>query len=273
MPELPEVETVVQGLKRKILNKTIQKVSIYYDKIIEYPSTEEFSEKIQNQTIHDIKRYGKWIIFILDTDYLLSHLRMEGKYFIKEKNAIHNKHEHVTFLFTNNEELRYHDVRKFGKMLLIPKDKIAKIGPLKEMGKEPWDKTLTNTYLEEKLKKKSIPIKSSLLDQSIIVGIGNIYADEILFSSNINPLKKSNTLTSKERQAIINNTRKILEKAIEKGGTTIRSYTSVNGVHGLFQQELSVHGKENQPCPICKSKILKIKVAGRGTYYCPHCQK
>jgi formamidopyrimidine-DNA glycosylase len=141
------------------------------------------------------------------------------------------------------------------------------------MGLEPWDSSLTKDYLLHKYSHKKTPIKTVLLDQSIIVGIGNIYADEILFLSHINPLRSANSLTEKELNSIINNTKEVLEKAIKKGGTTIRSYTSVNGVHGLFQQELSVHTKQGQPCPICQTVIIKTKVGGRGTYYCSHCQK
>ena len=158
-------------------------------------------------------------------------------------------------------------------MLLIEKDKIKELGPLKDLGYEPWSEDLTVSYLKEKYKNKKLPIKTVLLDQSIITGIGNIYADEILFLSKINPLKKSCLLTDEELSNIIKYTRQILSEAIKKGGSTIRSYTSVNGVHGLFQQELLVHTKENTPCKNCGTTILKIKVNGRGTYYCPNCQK
>lgn len=272
MPELPEVETVKNSLKKRLINKKIKSVLIVYDNIIEYPSPKEFREEIKNQTINNIKRYGKWLIFVLDDYYLLSHLRMEGKYFFKTSKDKILKHEHIIFNLNDNTELRYMDVRKFGKMHLIKKSEINKKGPLLEMGLEPWDKSLTIEYLKEKYKNKNIPIKTSLLDQKIIVGIGNIYADEILFLSKINPLTKCKNLTSSELNSIINNTKTVLEKAIEKGGTTIKSYTSVDGVHGLFQQELLVHGRNNQECKICKTKIEKIKVNGRGTYYCPKCQ-
>ena len=273
MPELPEVETVKEALKLKLIGKTLLKVTIYYNNIIEYPEINIFKKNIQNQKINDIKRYGKWLIFELDDYYLLSHLRMEGKYFFKSPAEIRNKHEHVIFTLDDNTELRYMDVRKFGKMHLILKEELTKKGPLLEMGLEPWDIKLTAKYLESKLKSKRIPIKTSLLDQSIIVGIGNIYADEILFLSNINPQKSSNSLQKKEFEQIISNTKKVLEQAIAKGGTSIRSYTSVDGVHGLFQQELKVHNKANAPCPNCKTIIIKTKVGGRGTYYCPECQK
>ena len=273
MPELPEVETVVRGLREKVVGRIIKKVNIYYENIIEYPDVCSFQEKIKNQKINEINRYGKWIIFVLDNYYLLSHLRMEGKYFLRPKGATLEKHEHVSFVLDNDMELRYMDVRKFGKLQLIEKENINKIGPFLEMGLEPWDKKLNTLYLKEKFLRKKLPIKSCLLDQRIIVGIGNIYADEILFLSKINPLKEANSLSLEELERIIDNTKLVLEKAIEKGGTTIRSYTSLNGIHGLFQQELYVHSKEGQKCLICGSDILKIKVGGRGTYYCPKCQK
>lgn len=273
MPELPEVETVVRGLRSKVVGRIIRKVNIYYENIIEYPDVCSFQKKIKNQKINEINRYGKWIIFVLDNYYLLSHLRMEGKYFLKSKGDALEKHEHVSFVLDNDMELRYMDVRKFGKMQLIEKENINKIGPFLEMGLEPWDKKLNTLYLKEKFLRKKLPIKSCLLDQRIIVGIGNIYADEILFLSKINPLKEAISLSLEELERIIDNTKLVLEKAIEKGGTTIRSYTSLNGIHGLFQQELYVHSKEGQKCLICGSDILKIKVGGRGTYYCPKCQK
>ena len=273
MPELPEVETVRQSLRLKIKDKTIKDVNIYYDGIIEYPSVKEFCKKIKGQKINDIDRYGKWLMFVLDDYYLLSHLRMEGKYFIKNNKDKVLKHEHVIFKLDDGNELRYMDVRKFGKMHLIEKNKIKEIGPLVDLGLEPWDKELTVDYLKNIFCKKKLPIKSVLLDQSIIVGIGNIYADEILFLSCINPLKKAMDLNDRELSNIIKYTRLELEDAIRKGGTTIRSYSSVNGIHGLFQQELNVHTKEGEKCPRCGENIIKIKVGGRGTYYCESCQK
>lgn len=273
MPELPEVETVKESLKLKLIGKKIRSVNILWDNIIAYPSKEDFIKEIRNKTITDIKRRGKFLMFDLKEYYLLSHLRMEGKYFFKKNDENINKHEHVIFDLGNNEELRYMDTRKFGKMYLIKKDEIGNIGPLKELGFEPWDNNLTSKYLIEKYKNKKLPIKSVLLDQSIIVGIGNIYADEILFLSRINPLKASNLINKKECNDIIKYTREVLEKAIKLGGTTIRTYSSVDGVHGLFQNELLVHGKDKCNCPICNEKIDKIRVGGRGTYYCPKCQK
>ena len=269
MPELPEVETVRRTLKKQVINKKIISANIYWSKIIAYPEAEEFEKKIRNQTITDIKRYGKWLMFELNDYYLLSHLRMEGKYFIRKKEDPKEKHQHIIFHFKDGTDLRYNDTRKFGKMYLIKKEEIYEVKPLKDLGLEPWDKNLTVNYLKTNFHHK--PIKIELLDQSIIVGIGNIYADEILFMCKINPTADAKSLTNKDYQNIIKYTRKILSDAIEKGGTTIKSYTSSEGVHGRFQSELLVHTKKQ--CPTCHKTITKIKVGGRGTYYCEKCQK
>lgn len=273
MPELPEVETVKESLKCRLVGRKIKNVNILWDNIIAYPSKEEFIKDINDKIIIDIKRRGKFLLFDLDDYYLLSHLRMEGKYFFKNHGDEINKHEHVIFDLGNDKELRYMDTRKFGKMYLIKKEDIDKIGPLKDLGLEPWDDNLNSEYLINKYKNKRLPIKTVLLDQSIIVGIGNIYADEILFLSKINPLKKCNLLNKEECERIIKYTKKVLENAIKMGGSTIRTYSSVDGVHGLFQNELLVHGKDKGACPDCNNKIEKIRIGGRGTYYCPKCQK
>ena len=269
MPELPEVEIVKNSLKNYVLNRKILKVDVLYKGIINYPSVKEFIEKITNQTILDVKRRGKYLVFVLEDYNLISHLKMEGKYFIKNKYEI-TKHDHVIFTLDNNKYLIYNDTRKFGKMYLINKE-YDNNSPLNILGLEPWDKELTISYLKDKLN-RNIAIKTLLVDQTIIVGIGNIYADEILFLSKINPLRKGYTLTNLELENIIKYTKEVLEKAISQGGTTIRTYSSVNGIHGLFQQELLVHGKTSN-CPNCQEQILKIRVGGRGTYYCNNCQK
>lgn len=269
MPELPEVETVKNKLKERLLNKKITDINILYNNIIEYPSIEDFKKQIINQEIKDIKRRGKWLLFELDDYYLLSHLRMEGKYLFRKKDEPIDKHEHVIFIL-DNEELRYKDTRKFGRMHLIKKEELMTRKPLNELGLEPWDENLNKEYLKEKYKNKKLPIKTVILDQSIIVGIGNIYADEILFLSKINPLKKANELGDKDLDNIIKYTKLTLERAIKLGGTTIRSYESSEGVHGNFQNELLVHNKDF--CPNCKNELEKIRVGGRGTYYCNKCQ-
>lgn len=271
MPELPEVETVKNILKTKVLGKKIVDVVISYPNIVAHPSISEFQKRMKSQTIRDIQRRGKWLLFILDDDVLLSHLRMEGKYNLKNKNDLRTKHEHVSFFFSDDTELRYHDTRKFGRMYLYSKNEVMQVEPLLSLGLEPWDENLTESYLKKKFSKKNIPIKTALLDQTIISGIGNIYDDEILFLSHIHPKTKSNALSKRQLRTIIDMTRLVLQKAIEQGGTTIRSFEASEGVHGRFQHELSIHGKNE--CPICHNPVMKEFIGGRGTYYCKHCQK
>ena len=261
MPELPEVETVKNTLKRLVLGKTIRKVNVIYEPIIEYPSIKDFKYNLVGEKINDIKRRGKWLMFILDNYVLLSHLRMEGKYLIRNVDDEYNKHEHVEFVFTDSSTLRYKDTRKFGRMYLYKKEEVFDNKPLNELGLEPWDNLLNVVYLKEKIKNKKLPIKTLLLDQSIIVGLGNIYVDEVLFLSKLKPTRKPSTLKNSDLENIIINTKKVLEHAIELGGTTIRSYESSEGVHGLFQNELLIHGKDK--CPICDSNVEKIRVGGR----------
>ena len=269
MPELPEVETVKEKLKKELLRKRINDIKVFYDGIIA-TDINNFKKNIIGEEIIDIKRRGKFLIFELTNYYLVSHLRMEGKYFIKDKSEEISKHEHIIFYF-DNFTLRYHDTRKFGKMFLVTKDKLFTGTPLNKLGLEPWDKELNITYLKNKFN-SNISIKTLLLDQTIIAGIGNIYADEILFLSKINPTKKGKDLNNKELESIINNTKIVLEQGIKNRGTTIHSFSSL-GIIGDNQSHLLVHTKEGMPCSICGSLIKKIKVNGRGTYYCPKCQK
>lgn len=270
MPELPEVETVKETLKGIVLNKKIVDVDLYYYSLISYPLIDEFIKNIKGQVIVDIKRRGKWLLFELNDYYLLSHLRMEGKFNICSDEKI-SKHEHICFNFSDGSNLRYHDTRKFGRMFLYNKDEVFSSKPLCDLGYEPWDERLTVDYLRSCFFKKRLAIKTVLLDQSIFVGLGNIYVNEVLFMCKINPYMRACELLDNEILDIINNSRIVLEKAIALGGTTVKSFSSSEGVHGLFQNELLVHTKIF--CPNCNSDILKEFIGGRGTYYCPKCQR
>lgn len=272
MPEKPEVITVAKKLKQRILGKTIRNVEVLWDNIIEGISVDDFKNSLLGEVIEDVTTRGKWIVVHLTDKLLLIHLRMEGKFIYRNIGDTLEKHQHVIFKF-DDMELRFQDVRKFGKMRIIPKENPEIYEPFLSLGLEPWDKNLTSNYLMNKYKNKKLPIKTVLLDQTIITGIGNIYADEILFLSQINPLTKACDLTKNDEDNIIKNAIKVMDEAIALGGTTIRSYTSEEGVTGSFQNELYVHQREGLKCRNCDSTILKIKVGGRGTYYCPKCQK
>ena len=273
MPEKPEVMTVCRALEEKIVNKKITGCNVYWDNIISKPSVSLFKKNIVNQIIHNIFSKGKFIVIELDDYYLLIHLRMEGKFTFREVGEEFEKHEHVELILDNSVSWRYRDVRKFGKMYLIDKDKLYDEAPLNNIGYDYYDKELTGSYVYNKIHPKKLPIKTVLLDQSIISGIGNIYDDEILFLSKISPLRRACDVSLKECDLIVDYTKEVLENAYKLGGTTIRSFTSSEGVHGLFQNELLVHGKLGEKCPNCGDSITKIKVGGRGTYYCSKCQK
>ncbi len=273
MPELPEVQTVIDTLKLQVLNKAITQIEVFYENIVK-TDLADFYDLLPGQHIIDIHRRGKHIIFELDEYYLISHLRMEGKYFIKDKDEELSKHEHVIFYFEDRSTLRYNDTRKFGTMHLLTKDNLySKESPLSKLGVEPFSNDFTFEYLKPLIMKKTAPIKTVLLDQSVISGIGNIYADEICFRLRLHPSTKANTLSDESINDIIRHTNDVLDKAIKLGGTTIRSYTSQLGVTGRFQNELDVHQQVNKPCKVCNTTIIKIKVGQRGTYLCPNCQK
>ena len=273
MPEKPEVITVAYSLYERILHKKITGCSVYWNNIIAYPSVDDFKKKIIDEVIQNITTRGKFIVIELDHYSLLVQLGMEGKFFFRKLGDSFSKHEHVEFILDGNISFRYHDTRKFGKMYLIPIEDTYRIKPLCELGLEYNDFNLNSDYLYKKIHHKKIPIKTVLLDQSIIAGIGNIYDDEILFMSGINPNRSACDIRKMECDKIISNTRKVLDKAIQLGGTTIKSFTSSEGVHGLFQNELLVHGKNGYSCPVCGSVLLKTRIGGRGTTYCPKCQR
>ncbi|MBC3796020.1 DNA-formamidopyrimidine glycosylase [Acetobacterium tundrae] len=267
MPELPEVETVRRTLKNFIVGKKIQEIRVHYDKIIT-GDTNNFVASLTGQTIRDIDRVGKYLIFILDSQAFISHLRMEGKYNIVAASKSLNKHEHLTFAFSDGTELRYQDTRKFGRLELVNKETYRQDLPLCKLGPEPWDADSKEIY--SKIHKSSLPIKTLLLDQSIMTGIGNIYANEICFRMKMHPATPGKRVSKKRVAELITVSKEILEQAIAQGGTTIHSFDA-NGITGLFQVQLQVHMQK--VCPVCHGAITKEMVRGRGTYYCKECQK
>ncbi|MFD1362230.1 DNA-formamidopyrimidine glycosylase [Lentibacillus salinarum] len=274
MPELPEVETIKNTLKRFVLDKTIIDVSVFWPNIIKRPDDiEQFKHLLTGQTIQAINRKGKFLLFELDDAILVSHLRMEGKYNVHPSEEPVKKHTHVIFKFSNGEELRYNDVRKFGTMHVFEKGNELNRKPLNQLGPDPFDDAFTVDYLYQKLKKTDRVIKSVLLDQTVVAGLGNIYVDETLFKAKTHPLKKANKLKKKEAEAIWEAAIVTLREAVALGGTTIRSYVNSQGDMGMFQQELFVYGQENEPCKECGKPVVKMKIGGRGTHVCVSCQK
>lgn len=272
MPELPEVETVKRALREKVLHKQIECAILSYENLIT-GNPKEFLDSICGQSINDITRVGKYLVFILDTVSFIVHLRMEGKFLTFDGAHTLQKHEHLAIFFTDGSTLVFSDFRKFGRIQMFEETKIQilrELSPLSKVGPEGISEVASDVV--DKLHRSTKAIKTALLDQSIISGLGNIYANEVLFMSRVNPFIVSNQLTSNEMGRIIESTKVVLENAIEKGGTTIRSFESL-GEAGHFQTNLLVHGRVNKPCSVCGETIQMAKINGRSSYYCPNCQK
>ncbi|MGG1677664.1 DNA-formamidopyrimidine glycosylase [Neobacillus sp. NRS-1170] len=274
MPELPEVETVRKTLEKLVVHKTIESISVYWPKIIKNPvEVEQFIDALKGESILDVGRRGKFLILYTDQFAMVSHLRMEGKYGLYPKDEPFDKHTHVIFHFTDGTELRYRDVRKFGTMHLYKKGEEFLKPPLIELGPEPFSEEFTEEYLAEKLKKTNRKIKPALLDQKLFVGLGNIYVDEALFRSGIHPERIASTLNKNEISILHREIVATLSEAVKKGGSTIRSYVNSQGEIGMFQLELYAYGRKGEECKRCGTPLEKTTVGGRGTHYCPTCQR
>ncbi len=274
MPELPEVETVRKTLKNLTLHKQIEHVTVHWPKMIKNPvEVEQFTDALKGETIEDVGRRGKFLIIYTTTYALVSHLRMEGKYGLYPSEEPADKHTHVIFHFSDGSELRYRDVRKFGTMHLFKKGEEFQKPPLIDLGPEPFSEEFTVEYLTVKLKKTNRKIKPALLDQKVFVGLGNIYVDEALFRSGIHPERLANSLSESELALLHQEIVKTLDEAVKKGGSTIRSYVNSQGEIGMFQLELFAYGREGEACKNCGRPLEKTKVGGRGTHFCPNCQK
>ena len=272
MPELPEVETVVQTLRPLCIGKTIVGLDVMHKKMIK-PSLKVFEKKLINNTITDIRRIGKFILFFFaDDTVVVSHLRMEGKY-IEQLNwdKPQSRFPRLVFRFQGGKSMIYDDMRKFGTFEVTNKTEYLSLPSLCHLGQEPLG-NLHPQPIHEQFHRANRPIKSLLLDQTILLGIGNIYADEILYAAKLHPLRLGKTLTLEETKTILLYAKRILNEAIQAGGTRIRSYRSGHAIDGEFTLRIQVYGKDGQACPRCQHRIAKITVGGRGTHYCPACQ-
>jgi len=292
LPELPEVETVRRGLEQKLNNFIIKKVEVCRDSTVAFPSNkEEFTRELRNSLIYKWDRRGKYLIAQLkeveneniqfplensqNNGILVVHLRMTG-YFKFIENSIHpSKHTRIRFFDKNNNELRYVDVRSFGQMWWINKglslNKIIK--GLGSLGPEPFSKEFDANYLKKVISKRTKSIKAILLDQTIVAGIGNIYADESLYSAGISPFREARTIKKNEliklRESIVT----VLKKSIGSGGTTFSDFRDLEGENGNFGLQTNVYRRTGKECRKCGNLIERQKITGRSTHWCPKCQK
>jgi formamidopyrimidine-DNA glycosylase len=272
MPELPEVETVVRTLRPILIGSTIESMTFRYAKMI-HPTPAIFEKKLNGQSFTNIERIGKFIIFFFSNQsVVVSHLRMEGK-FIELKNPLDplTRFTHLVFHLNDGRRLVYDDMRKFGTFTLTSAKTYLDLPSLKNLGKEPLT-PLDPLPILAKINASRRPIKSILLDQRILLGLGNIYADEVLYAAKIHPLKKGTQLTLEETKSMLFHSEKILKAAIASGGSRIRSYRSGSPIDGEFTLNIQAYGREGEPCHRCHHRLDKITVGGRGTHYCPRCQ-
>ena len=274
MPELPEVQTVITYLKPKVINHTIQNVDVYYPKLLKNSSFEEFKSFLKNETFTDIERRGKFIIFHLTHNKtFVVHLRMEGKLFAQPLDSEPNLPQLLAEIYLDNCVLRYYDTRKFGTFEILYSSNPTELKSVKKLAMDAIDDKFTPDYLFDQVKHSSGKIKNVLLDQSVVAGLGNIYVNEVLFASNIMPDRIAKTLSYEDCVNLVKYSKEILNQSIKHNGTTIHSFKVNDFTTGGYQDFLQVHGKKKQKCPKCGNPIQFGKVNGRGTYYCPHCQK
>ncbi|MHB8159898.1 MAG: bifunctional DNA-formamidopyrimidine glycosylase/DNA-(apurinic or apyrimidinic site) lyase [Thermoleophilia bacterium] len=273
MPELPEVETIRRQLEPAITGRKIVKVDVQDSLVTAPESPDSFIKGLRGQTIAAVKRRGKYLLLELDSrDTLVIHLRMTGRLTQTRLPLAGDDMKHLRFIigFSENECLAFHDTRRFGKAFILSRrgsdDYWKKLGP------EPLGNSFNARYLKRVVCNRKGPIKSLLLNQSQIAGIGNIYADESLFLAGIHPLRPAGDLADEEIKKLSRAIKETLKRAIKLEGSSIDSYRDSLGERGRFQETFRVHRRQGEPCPSCKSSVEKIRVGGRGTYFCPKCQ-
>lgn len=282
MPELPEVETVARGLNKLLRGETISAVDVIRKDSVGYPEVPQFERLLKGHTIGDARRRGKYIIIELSHDArLVVHLRMSGRLVLKEKpvtpkqlkSLIENNFLRVRMKLKSGKELHYEDMRVFGRLWYVPAGTEVEtiVTGLASLGVEPLT-DLTVDHLLTAFRNKNQPVKNTLLDQTIIAGIGNIYADESLFLAGINPLLPAGKLKEEQLAVLTGKIIEVLTRSIELGGTTLQDYTNVNGVNGDYQNASWVYGRDAEDCTVCGSTIERVKLAGRSSHFCPTCQ-
>ncbi|MBF0385536.1 MAG: bifunctional DNA-formamidopyrimidine glycosylase/DNA-(apurinic or apyrimidinic site) lyase [Candidatus Omnitrophica bacterium] len=275
MPELPEVETITQDLKKVLVNRTIKEVNVYDHRVLLNEAPIKFIKKVKGKKIVSIKRRGKAVVIELSPKLNIAiQLKMTGQLIYAKndlKKSANCKETKLSFELSNGYFLNYNDQRIFGKFILA--EDLERVPYFKRLGVEPLGNSFTFSRLEEGIRSRKIPVKNFLMDQSSIAGIGNIYASEILFSSRINPLKKTSELTNEEIQRLFASTVDILNDAVKHRGTSFRDYRDGAGNKGNFLSRLKVYSREKEDCLICRGKIARIVQAGRSTFFCKDCQR
>lgn len=276
MPELAEVETLKRYLEKHIIDFRVDKF-VQYRKNLRHILDANLADKINDATIKKLERRAKYLLIHLsNSNVMIVHLGMSGRFTTQNIDYIPTKHDHIEIYISRppyENKLIFNDVRRFGMFYCMHESEISKHKIMQNIGPEPLEDEFNAEYLRKKLKGKKQAIKNSLMDNRVVVGVGNIYAAESLFMTKIHPERPSGNLKKTELDLLTKSIKEVLKKAIEAGGTTLKDFVSGDSSPGYFKQELNVYGRDALPCNICGSLIEKIKQAGRGTFLCPRCQK
>lgn len=271
MPELPEVETTRRGIEPHIQDQTITEI-IIRNPHLRWPVPEQLKTEAIRQKILSVKRRGKYILIETDPGTIILHLGMSGNLRILPENTVPKKHDHIDFILSNDQCLRFHDPRRFGACLWTNKDPLQhKL--LMNLGPEPWDPAFNAAMLFKKSRNRKIAIKNFIMDSKVVVGVGNIYANEALFHSGILPNVSAGKVSLKRYEKLVTTIRIILEQAIEQGGTTLRDFTNSSGQPGYFKQQLAVYGRTGQACTNCQKPIKESRIGQRSCFFCSSCQR
>lgn len=273
MPELPEVETVKNGLRQNIVGKTIARVDVR-DARLRWPvDTPKLQALLPGRAITVVDRKAKYLIVQLEGDFtLIMHLGMSGRILLYSDAPELHKHDHVVFGFSDGSEMRFRDPRRFGMVDICAVDELPQHKLFAKLGVEPLSPDLTGEVLKKRAGAARKPIKNLLMDAHFIVGVGNIYANEALYQASIHPLTAADQLVERDWQHLLEKVQAVLRQAIEMGGTTLNDFVNSSGDPGYFQQELGVYDREGEPCLRCGATIERIVLVGRSTYFCPKCQ-
>jgi formamidopyrimidine-DNA glycosylase len=276
MPELPEVETTRRGIEPHLKNRIIKDIIIRQPNL-RWPIPAHIASTYPGQEIIAVNRRGKYLLIQTKNKQtanstLMFHLGMSGSLRILEQSVLPGKHDHVDILLDNKKLLRFHDPRRFGSLLECPAEQPLSHRLLAQLGPEPLSDEFSGDYLYQHSRNRNFSIKSYIMDSHIVVGLGNIYATETLFESGIHPTRAAGKISRKRYTTLVIEAKKIIDNAIQKGGTTLRDFVNATGNPGYFQQQLKVYGRENQPCVHCQTPIRRIKQSQRSSWYCPQCQ-
>jgi formamidopyrimidine-DNA glycosylase len=274
LPELPEVETISRDLRGKIVGHTMERGEVFWEREIGYPAVSEFLEFICNRRIENTGRRAKYVVIHLaDNATLLIHLKMTGQLLYVPESTPPNPYTRVLFHLDRGMQLRFVDIRKFGRVYLVEADHLQDFPRIAELGPEPLEEAFTLAAFKALVRRRKGRIKPLLMNQGFLAGMGNIYVDEALFRSKIHPLRPSTTLKAKDLALLHESIIHVLEESIANRGSSIDDYRDTAGQKGYHHVHPRVYGRTGEPCLVCGTPIVKIVVGGRGTHFCPRCQR